>query len=65
MFALQTLMPGKATAKAAVVDGIRLPAIPADVSTDAALRALSTRECKPSGNPDNVSAIGSAGAMVS
>jgi hypothetical protein len=65
MFGLQTLMPGKATAKAAIVDGIRLCAIPADVRADAALRALSTRERRPSGNPYNVPTIGSVGAMVS
>jgi hypothetical protein len=65
MFALQTSMPGKAMAKATIADGIRLSAIPADVTTDAALRALSTRERRPSGNPYNVEKIGSVGAMVS
>lgn len=65
MFVPQTLMPGRATATAAIADGIRLSAIPADVSADSAFCALSTRERRPSGNPYNVATIGSVGAMVS
>jgi hypothetical protein len=65
MFALQTLMPGRATAKAAIVDGIRLSAIAADMGADDGLYAPSAWECRPSGNPNKVPTIGSVGAMVS